>query len=255
MNSIIHADSRPLSRNTLRHTHDSWEFAYCVNGAGALRLDGGSLACKKGDVLVIPPDTAHSFSGDKSCRCLYVNMLRPTLPLNEPALIHDESSHFLLDAFSAAKFHFSSESPERSAFLTIYGSLIACYLTAYQTLNRRPPVVEEVEKHILAHFADPGYELDGYLKSLPFNYDYLRKLFKKEMRVTPHQYLNDKRLQAAADALMIMGGKAGGVADIARMCGFREPLYFSRMFKKKYGVAPSFYQSAARDGQVTAKGV
>ena len=31
------------------------------------------------------------------------------------------------------------------------------------------------------------------------------------------------------------------VTDVARMCGFREPLYFSRMFKKKYGVAPSFY--------------
>ena len=31
------------------------------------------------------------------------------------------------------------------------------------------------------------------------------------------------------------------ITEISRLCGFKEPLYFSRMFKKKYGVAPSFY--------------
>ena len=32
----------------------------------------------------------------------------------------------------------------------------------------------------------------------------------------------------------------------AHLCGFREPLYFSRMFKKKYGLSPSFYYAAGR---------
>ena len=38
-----------------------------------------------------------------------------------------------------------------------------------------------------------------------------------------------------------VGVSGNSVADIALMCGFREPLYFSKMFKKKYGVAPSYY--------------
>ena len=35
---------------------------------------------------------------------------------------------------------------------------------------------------------------------------------------------------------------AYGIAEIAHLCGFREPLYFSRMFKRKFGVSPSEYQ-------------
>ena len=102
-------------------------------------------------------------------------------------------------------------------------------------------MVEDIERDILEHFDDSGYELDEYLRSLPFNYDYLRKLFQKEMLVTPHQYLNNKRLQVAAEALVGAEMTGISVTDVARMCCFREPLYFSRMFKKKYGVAPSFY--------------
>ena len=36
------------------------------------------------------------------------------------------------------------------------------------------------------------------------------------------------------------------ITEISRLCGFKEPLYFSRMFKKKYGVAPSFYFEESR---------
>ena len=31
------------------------------------------------------------------------------------------------------------------------------------------------------------------------------------------------------------------VTQIAEACGFSEPLYFSRVFKKHFGVAPSYY--------------
>ncbi|MBR4545659.1 MAG: helix-turn-helix transcriptional regulator [Oscillibacter sp.] len=83
------------------------------------------------------------------------------------------------------------------------------------------------------------------MRGLPFSYDYLRKLFKKEIGVTPHRYLNDLRLQVAAQYLA--GNQQGGlnVAEISRLCGFREPLYFSRMFKKKYGMSPTAYSAAS----------
>ena len=34
---------------------------------------------------------------------------------------------------------------------------------------------------------------------------------------------------------------ANTIADIAPLCGFHDPLYFSKMFKKKYGTAPRYY--------------
>ena len=56
-----------------------------------------------------------------------------------------------------------------------------------------------------------------------------------------HKYLTDKRLQTAAVTLSYGYTDSHNIAEISQQCGFREPLYFSRMFKKKYGVAPSYY--------------
>jgi len=40
------------------------------------------------------------------------------------------------------------------------------------------------------------------------------------------------------------------------MCGFSDSLYFSRMFKKKYGIAPSYYASkSGRNPDETATAV
>ena len=223
MNEIIYAGHGP------RHddAENAWEFVYCADGAGSVRVDQETWTYKKGDVVAMPPHVPHAGLTDKGVKNIHLNMRAPALSPAEPMVIPDSENHFLLDAFTAALYHFKSNGPERAALLSLYGSLICCYLGAYQTKRRRSRVVEEIEEHILLHYSDPGYELDVYLKSLPFNYDYLRKLFQKEMLVTPHQYLTSKRLQSAADALAGMGVKNGNITDIARMCGFREPLYFS----------------------------
>ena len=36
--------------------------------------------------------------------------------------------------------------------------------------------------------------------------------------------------------------RSSAMADVARQCGFRDPLYFSKMFKKKYGASPTHYR-------------
>ena len=61
--------------------------------------------------------------------------------------------------------------------------------------------------------------------------------------MTPHQYLSNKRLDTAAVWLSSAYNEIGNIADVSRLCGFNEPLYFSRMFKKKFGAAPSFYRN------------
>ena len=35
------------------------------------------------------------------------------------------------------------------------------------------------------------------------------------------------------------------ISEIAHLCGFHEPLYFSRVFRKKYGLSPSDFKNLA----------
>ena len=242
MNDIVYAGAKPGP-----YLADAWTFAYCAAGSGVFRCGGAVLPCKEGEVAVFPPQAEFVCSGDSGARFLFVQVTAAILPLQEPAVVQDRDEPFLKNAFEAALHYFCLDGPDRVALLTLYGSLIIRYLAAYQTPRRRTQTVEEISLHILAHFADPAFSLNAYLRSLPFNYDYLRKLFQKETGVTPLQFLNNIRLQSAAEALCRERGEGSGMTDVARRCGFREPLYFSRMFKKKYGVAPSYYAQSVRE--------
>jgi AraC-like DNA-binding protein len=106
-------------------------------------------------------------------------------------------------------------------------------------------IVEEIRKSILKNFSDINYKLDVYLKSLPFSYDYLRKLFKKETGLTPHEYLIRTRMNAAQMLLSSTGRFDFSVNETSELCGFSEPLYFSRVFKKRFNVSPTeYYQNS-----------
>ena len=60
----------------------------------------------------------------------------------------------------------------------------------------------------------------------------------------PESFLST--LVRAGYRLVSIDNSGNSIADIAMMCGFRDPLYFSKMFKKKYGMAPSHYCKAKR---------
>ncbi len=241
MNLIVSAVQRSAADHPSRRAYTDWEFAFCTEGSGVCHLEDASLAFAKGETVAVPPLVPHEFTGEKGSRIIHVFTDRPTLPLKRPTVISGDGTPWLQHAFEAALHHFETPGEEQKLLLAAYGNLIVCYLAASHKDHRLSRVVEIIRLEINAQYIDPGFELDRFLSELPFNYDYLRKLFQKEMGITPLQYLISLRLQTAAEALLSAEKEGVSMADIARMCGFREPLYFSRMFKKQYGVAPSFY--------------
>lgn len=64
-------------------------------------------------------------------------------------------------------------------------------------------------------------------------------LFREVMGVSPHQYLLKMRLEQAQNYLQ---DSDLSIAQIAQLTGFEDALYFSRLFKKYCGTAPSFYR-------------
>ena len=251
MNDIVYVGKHSITYTVPRHQHDTWELIYCTGQEGELHFDDYTLPYRMGSVAVIPPFTPHSNRSQNGFTNIHINLANATLNFHRPMVIQDDGNRSILSVFSGAFFQFYESAEQRETLLSAYGSLLAVYLLAYREASSLSKIVQEIENHIIRHYADPAYALDEYLKSLPYNYDYLRKLFQKELGMTPHKFLNDRRLQTAASMLRSQYND-GNVTEVAHQCGFREPLYFSRMFKKKYGLSPSFYYAAKREAPAQA---
>lgn len=252
MNDIVYVGKHSITYTVPRHQHDTWELIYCTGQEGELHFDDFTLPYRMGSVAVIPPFTPHSNRSQNGFTNIHINLANATLNFHRPMVIQDDGNRSILSVFSGAFFQFYESAEQRETLLSAYGSLLAVYLLAYREASSLSKIVQEIENHIIRHYADPAYALDEYLKSLPYNYDYLRKLFQKELGMTPHKFLNDRRLQTAASMLRSQYND-GNVTEVAHQCGFREPLYFSRMFKKKYGLSPSFYYAAKREAPAQAE--
>ena len=243
MNHIIYAGKHALTWMVSQHLHKGWELIYCTSGEGEMVFEDRRLSYGVNDVAIIPPMVPHSNISAEGFTNIHLNLTDAALTYTEPMIVRADSNGFLLDAFKAAFYYYSEASGGRT-LLPIYGQLIVAYLTSYQPGRRYSEVIQQIEDNILQHYPDCSYDLNAYLGSLPFNTEYVKKLFKKETGLTPLQYLTDRRLENAASTLSTFLGK-GNISETARLCGFADPLYFSRLFKKRYGVSPRSYTPEA----------
>ena len=70
------------------------------------------------------------------------------------------------------------------------------------------------------------------------------KLFKEKMEMSFVKYLNNYRLEVAAELLTTT---SDDIINIAINTGFDNLSYFNRCFKKKHGITPGKYRKDARD--------
>lgn len=92
---------------------------------------------------------------------------------------------------------------------------------------------------VLAHLADEKLNVDLMASQLKVSRTNLYTLVRREFGVTPGSLILDLRLKNA-EVLLKEGLK---VREVALKCGFIDPKYFSKVFKKYYGVLPSNYGS------------
>lgn len=207
-------------------------------GKCAVELASSKAELYEGQIAVIPPQLKHVVQGKAICVCLE----QALLPFKEIRIVCDDNNAGIAHAAKQAVKHFSEKNSTRGGILAALGTLIVAYVTAFAGGENLSPVVETVRNEVQKNISTPSFSLEDSIKKLPLNYDYVRKLFKKEMGVTPHEYLLNCRMQFARELITSgIGNRYSNysVGQIAEACGFAEPLYFSRVFKKYYGFSPS----------------
>jgi AraC-like DNA-binding protein len=72
--------------------------------------------------------------------------------------------------------------------------------------------------------------------------NYLSRIFREELGLSPWDYLNRYRVKQARELLRT---GYGNISAIASRVGFDDPAYFSRVFRQQVGVSPRSYRSSS----------
>ncbi len=84
-----------------------------------------------------------------------------------------------------------------------------------------------------------GINVSDVSEYVGLNRSYLFTLFQEHLGISPQKYLSNFRLERACELLQATNYS---IEDISYSCGYRDPLVFSKAFKKLYGVSPLKYR-------------
>lgn len=156
--------------------------------------------------------------------CAYaLERCRETVP-QTAALISESVLLYVLARLCELRLPLSSARSNRN----LYGAVLDC-------VRRR--------------FRDPDLSLSELGRIYSYSEKYLSALFKKNSGVGFSAYLTELRVELARE--LLAAGETS-MSSVAHECGFRDPLYFSRVFRRATGLSPSEYRKRAEHDPVLA---
>ena len=108
----------------------------------------------------------------------------------------------------------------------------------YSTSEQERKLMPACE-YMTAHFCESDFDYRAMCSTTGLSYNHFKNLFIKQFGQSPVRRLTALRMERARE-LLITGQYS--VTDIAAACGFDNVYYFSTVFKKHFGVAPTLYK-------------
>ena len=107
------------------------------------------------------------------------------------------------------------------------------------SIDRYRDIIDKVEDYIREHYMDEELNLNTLAEHVGFSPNHLSTVYSTQKGITLNRFLIEYRLDKAKEALKCTSKKS---SQIALEVGYRDPHYFSYMFKKLTGMTPTQYR-------------
>lgn len=243
----------------LDRVRDDWYLMYFTDGCARVEFDGVGCTAKKGDILLYEPgytQKIHRRREDDSSNC-YVHFggyaVREMLSdcgltksglyrIGEDPLVRDSFTH-LIAAFTLGN---------DTAYVNYLFTKILMHIGAHkEEASGRIPLTEAYDTKVLMGLMRLDWEaqrneragMKKYADISCYGMSQFARSFKDTTGKTPTKYMIDSKISKAKDLLLTTSLPMN---QIASLCGYNDPLYFSRIFKKRVGTSPREYRKKNR---------
>lgn len=93
--------------------------------------------------------------------------------------------------------------------------------------------------YIDEHFTDINIDCERLAELCKISHTYMNKLFNRHFGIPANKYIISKKLDLASD---LLNDRNHTVLQVASLCGFSSEYYFSKTFKKHFGISPSAFK-------------
>lgn len=242
---------------TEMHTHNYYEYFIITSGQIYHIVNGKTTLLPTGSAVFIRPEDCHKYRIAECEDCEMINVSFRTSHLEDALRFFDNSATGKLlegrepptitlsaSQISALKKKHAmlNVSPSKNSLIILLKTLLID-VVAYFLLDYEQQNSETFLQSVLAKMNTPENIEEGVpalVRISGFSHGHLCRLMKKEMDTTPVKYVNNLRLQYAANLLT---STTKDVLSIAMELGFSSLSHFITIFRQKYGISPSKYRS------------
>ncbi|MBE5733970.1 MAG: helix-turn-helix domain-containing protein [Clostridiales bacterium] len=223
--------------------------AFMLEGSGIIKSGEKLLTVKKGDVLFIPKNSTYSAQWIAQPKAVYHSIHfsfqydgNPLLNKNIPVqiLTNNNFDSLYQKAKEIEKHQFDKTANSffaLSAFFEILGTILPSLKLESETpFNKMlAPALEYLENNYFTKISVQKLTSLCFLSPSRFHY-----LFKKQTGVSPIVYKNKIAVRNVAEDLLF--DKETPIKTVAQKHGFKNFIYFERLFKKLTGKTPSLFR-------------
>jgi AraC-like DNA-binding protein len=224
-------------------------FAFLTEGEILMEIEGSTLLCKAGQILLIPARTPFHilyFNGNAGYECGFSMRF-----LKDPSYPCLHSPHPLLLGLSEKDMHFNMLLMEelfqanQHKKLQLAASALDLFLCRLETPEGHPgnPLVNRFLEMVFDRKRKPG-KVTVYADALCITPNYLNRLVRQHTEHSAMDWIEISRLKLAK---MLLRQNQLQVAEIASAVGIDDQSYFTRFFKKMEGCTPTQYRLGEQD--------
>ena len=243
------------------YVRDHFLIHFVTDGFGKFALGNISYSVKKNQGFIIYPDEITYYEADETNPWSYswigFNGSKLTEVMKgmgftpeKPIFSFEGNENFVADIFKKIK-NLDETTLEGQLMMNGYLYMLFSVMKPVEALKTQQKTPYSTSKQYIGsaiEFIKKNYsnklsvnEISDYIG---LNRSYFGSIFKKHTNMTPQEFIIDFRMQKA---ITLFENEKLNISDISRSVGYDDPMLFSKIFKKKYGISPSGYRENLSD--------